>query len=421
MSRRGLKIRLITFLVLAGVGVVYVAASYLGLVDKVLGRGMNVNVTLPASGGLYVGSEVDDRGVKIGQVSGMRVTRAGVRVTAHLDANTRLPLDSAVRVDNLSAVGEQYLDFEPPSNVGPYAEAGDTFTGDSSDLPQSTSGLLVDLNRFVNSVNRKDLRTVIAELGTMFRGNADDLRMMIASGQRFIHAAAAHEKQTVALLDSGQDVLRTQQQHAGDLLAFAHGLSQVTGTLKTSDPQLRTILQGGSAAVREVRSLEQGISSTLPVFLNNLVLVNQMLTARLPAIEQTLVTFPKVVTYGFLQPNDGFGHLNMQFNYKTHVCTRGYMPSAQWPRPDNTSDLPLYPAKCRDPRAQPGYSGPDPINQRGVNMAPKVGAPTGTAYRVAPYDARTGQGRIGSQGETQSVFGTSSWESMLNGLVTAGD
>ena len=28
-------------------------------------------------------------------------------------------------VHNLSAVGEQYLDFEPPDNKGPYAEAGD--------------------------------------------------------------------------------------------------------------------------------------------------------------------------------------------------------------------------------------------------------------------------------------------------------
>ena len=36
---RGIKVRIVAFLVLSAVGIVYVAGSYLGLVDKVLGRG----------------------------------------------------------------------------------------------------------------------------------------------------------------------------------------------------------------------------------------------------------------------------------------------------------------------------------------------------------------------------------------------
>ena len=48
---RGIKIRLIAFLILSAVGIVYVAGSYLGLVDRVLGRGLTVHATLPGSGG----------------------------------------------------------------------------------------------------------------------------------------------------------------------------------------------------------------------------------------------------------------------------------------------------------------------------------------------------------------------------------
>ena len=41
-----MKIRLMRFLVLSAVGIVYIAASYLGLVDKVLGKGVDIHATL---------------------------------------------------------------------------------------------------------------------------------------------------------------------------------------------------------------------------------------------------------------------------------------------------------------------------------------------------------------------------------------
>ena len=60
----GTKIRLIAFVVLSAVGIIYVAGSFLGIVDRVLGRGFTMHATLPASGGLFTGSEVTYRGVR---------------------------------------------------------------------------------------------------------------------------------------------------------------------------------------------------------------------------------------------------------------------------------------------------------------------------------------------------------------------
>jgi phospholipid/cholesterol/gamma-HCH transport system substrate-binding protein len=421
---RGVKVRLVTFVLLAAIGIVYVAASYLGVVDRVLGRNLTLHAELPASGGLYVGSEVDYRGVKVGKVTGMRVTRTGVRATLTLEHGTRIPVDAPMHVSNLTAVGEQYLNFEPDSSKGPFAGAGHTFVGDADSLPQSTDSLLLKLNGFITSLNRDDLRTVVSELGTMFRGNAQPLARMIDSGSRFVAEARAHQDATISLLDSGDKVLATQQAHKSDILAFARGLADLTQTLKVSDPQLRHLLQGGAPAVREVDSLLRGLQPVLPVFISNLVTVNQVVTARLPALEQTLVTFPKVVANGFTgTPGDGYGHLNMQFNYTTPACSRGYMPPETWPDAQDLRLLPLYPAKCTDPRAQPGYTGKG-INQRGVNFTPPVGA-AGSAYRVAPYDAATGEASLGdgrsvvvqAHGGLQSVFGSDAWKWLLVGTV----
>ncbi len=109
--RLGIRIRLLAFVLLSALGMVYVGASYLGFVDKVLGRGYTVHVLLPSSGGLFEGSEVTYRGVKIGEVSKMSVQDKGLRVDVALEDDAKVPAASPVYVHNLSAVGEQYLSF----------------------------------------------------------------------------------------------------------------------------------------------------------------------------------------------------------------------------------------------------------------------------------------------------------------------
>jgi phospholipid/cholesterol/gamma-HCH transport system substrate-binding protein len=402
---RAVKIRLLAFLVLSAVGIVYVAGSYLGIVDRVLGRGLSVHATLPASGGLFVGSEVTYRGVKVGKVSGMHVIPSGVRLDLALEDGTRIPQESAVYVHNLSAVGEQYLDFEPVSKAGPYARAGDTFTGDAASLPESTDDLITKMDGLVSSLDRNELSTAVSELGTMFRGTADPLSRMVDSTTRLVAAAEASQQPTIDLLGTGQTVLTTQQANADNIRGFARDLAAFTGSLKGSDRDLRVLLEGGKPALDEVRSLLTGLEPTLPVFISNLVTVNQVLTARLPALEQTLVTFPRVIESGFTgTPGDGYGHINLQMDYAVPPCTDGYKPKKDWKPATDTGDFPFYPAKC--------LSGA-PINQRGSKYAPEVGAASGSAYRVGTYDARTGQVDDSLTMGRHTVFGDNSWLSML--------
>jgi phospholipid/cholesterol/gamma-HCH transport system substrate-binding protein len=414
---RGIKIRLIAFLVLSAVGIVYVAGSYLGIVDKILGRGLHVHATLPTSGGLYEGSEVDYRGVKIGQVSKMDVIASGVRVDLTLKQGTRLPLDSKIFVHNLSAVGEQYLDFEPHSRLGPYAQNGATFHGTAASLPVAEEDLLVDLHTFVDSVNRTDLATTVSELGQMFANTGRPLQHMVDSGSTFVDAARANQDATISLFDTGRTVLRTQQAHAGDIRSFARDLADLTGTLRASDGNIRTVLQGGRPALREVDSLLRGLQPTLPVFLGNLVTVNQIFTTNLPALEQTLVTFPRVISSGFTgTPGDGYGHINLQLDNSVGACTKGYLPPSKWRPGTDLTDKPVFPARC--------LSGA-PYDQRGTKYAPYYGssASTGHSYRVSPYDASTGLADagngtsviMGSEGGLDTVFGDNAWQWMLIG------
>jgi phospholipid/cholesterol/gamma-HCH transport system substrate-binding protein len=417
---RGTRTRLILFAILSAIGIVYVGASYLGVVDTILGRNKTVYVDLPSSGGTYIGSEVDYRGVKIGKVSDMFLTRQGVRLKLTLRSDANVPESSALMVSNLTAIGEQYVNFIPTNANKPYAPDGWVFTGTRADLPESTDSLLLTLNSFVNSVDPKDLTTAVGELGSMFKDNADALGTIIDQGSKFLRTAQQHQAQTIQLLNSGEGVLDTQIAHEGDLRTFTSGLSTLTAALKDSDTNLRTIINTG--ALREADALVNDLRATLPSFLKNLVPVTQVIHDRRNALEQTLIVFPPVVSSGFTgTPGDGYGHLNMQFDYQMSPCSgQGYLPTP-WPSSQNLSDLPLYPARCDDPKAQPSYHGADGILQRGSNMVPPVGS-SGAAYRTGT-GASTVSGATGSArpnfADPQSVMGTSAWVWMLIGPVSA--
>jgi phospholipid/cholesterol/gamma-HCH transport system substrate-binding protein len=417
----GTRIRIAAFLVLSAVGIVYITAAYLGFVDRVLGRGITVHATLPTSGGLYEGSEVTYRGVGIGKVSKMTATRDGVTLDLALEEGTELPLDSPMYVHNLSAVGEQYLDFEPADDEGPYAEAGDTLAGSADSLPVDEGDLLVELNAFVDSVDKQNLQVVVRELGTMFHGTGEPLQQLLDNGSTFIDEASAHTAETRALLDDGLTVLRTQEGQSENIQGFSRDLAALTEALAQSDGDLRTTLSDTPATARQIDQLLTELEPTLPVLLGNATSVSQVGLSHLAGLEQLLVIFPRVIAAGFTgTPGDGYGHVNLQLDQSVQPCTQGYKPRGDWRPPSDLSDAPIFPAQC---------TAGAPYVQRGTPYSPdgRHGTP-GAAYRGA-YDPTSGTiggvvdedgdpVHLGDQGNL-SVLGDDSWKWLLVGPVVA--
>src|SRR6266508_4451480 len=113
------------------------------------------------------------------------------------------------------------------------------------------------------------MKIVVHELGDALRKTGHPLETLLDSGTKFVDEASAHEKVTAELLDTGLVVLNTQQQHGENIRALAHNLRQLTGALRASDGDLRTVLQASPAALQEVNSLLNELSPTLPLLLGN--------------------------------------------------------------------------------------------------------------------------------------------------------
>lgn len=411
MITRGVKARLVAFVLLTVVGVVYAGANYLGLVDAVLGRGYSVAVRLPGSGGLYEGSLVTYRGVQVGKVAKMTVAGDGVNIRVAMEDHARVPVESEVFVHTGSAVGEQYLDFEPSATDGPYLSDGDTVSGSAESLPVDEADLLVGLDEFVDSVDGDDLATVVGELGAMFGDTGRPLQQIIDNGTRLIGEASAARAETIDLLQQGQTVLRTQQDHAADIRAFSAGLAGFTGALSAADADLEGIVEGGPDTLVQVRQLLEDLEPTLPILLGNLATINQVTAVRMDNVEQLLVTYPVIISSGFTgTTTDGYGHVHLEFTQEPEPCTQGYLPPDRWRPGDDLSDgEPYLQARCA--------AGP-PYAIRGSNYAPKPkGSP---AARVAPYDPATGTvsggpDRVAIGNGVGDIYGEDAWKWMLIG------
>src|SRR4051794_8404019 len=120
MNKRTIA-NLITFF---GVGALFIywAATSLLSVDA-LNHPYHVKADFSSSVGLLPGSEVDYLGVTYGTVASVERIPGGVRVSLKMDKDKKVPAGSSANIFRKSALGEQYIEFDPPPDYksgGPY-------------------------------------------------------------------------------------------------------------------------------------------------------------------------------------------------------------------------------------------------------------------------------------------------------------
>jgi phospholipid/cholesterol/gamma-HCH transport system substrate-binding protein len=376
--RLGTKVQLLAFLLITMLGVSVLSAKYVGLTERLFGTGPTVAVDLAQSGGIFAGSEVTYRGVKVGRVEALELRKDGVRVRAKLDSGTRIPKDTIAVVENRSAVGEQYLDFQPRSTKGAALAEGDVVPMRDTRTPIRVDQLLLDVDQTVSSVDREKLGIVVDELGDAFAGGGSDLQRLIDHGTSLSAAATDALPETIKLLDDGKVVLTTQRETASSIKTFATNFANLSETLRDSDPDLRRILDRGVVASKELDGLIVENQGNLAQLVANFITIGQITNSRIDGIEQMFVTYPEVVVGGFtVVPGDGTAHFGLQLNSNPPACTRGYEGTRKTD-PAQVSDLPAVNtnARCTLPRGSTSAV-------RGAQNSPGVTRSPGSSFPMA--------------------------------------
>lgn len=406
MITKTVRFQLAAFATLTAVGVSYVGAEYTGLVDRVLDRGYTVRADFAESGGIFESAEVTYRGVPVGRVGELRLSGDGVSVDLDIEDGARIPADTLAVVANRSAVGEQYVDLQPRTEGGPFLRDGGTIDRRDTRTPLPTTQLISSLDRLVESVPKDDLKTTVDELGKAFAGTGPHLSELVDSGNSLIETASDNLPQTIKLIEDSRKVLGTQADKGSAIKSFSRDLADLTATLKSSDKDIRRLLDGGTSAAGELDSLLKANRTALPVLLGNLISGGQVTVARLPGMEQALVTFPAVVAGSFtVLPGDGTSHFGMVVNADDPpACRKGYGTTERRDPADTSERQANTSAYCAEPRGSE-------TTVRGAQNAPRgSGSRSGSAHGP---DGRPVS--VGSTGGAQSVFGKDSWQWLLVG------
>jgi phospholipid/cholesterol/gamma-HCH transport system substrate-binding protein len=415
MIRTATKVQLILFVLITLVGVSYVSANYVGLFDGLFGSSAcTVHADFRDSGGIFTNAEVTYRGVGVGRVGALHLTDRGVRVDLRIRdcSGADIPADSAASVSDRSVIGEQYVDLRPPHGTGPYFRGGEVIPMSRTSIPVSPQELLSNFDALVTSVGTGTLRTVVDELGAAFNDRGPDLGRLLDSTHALLTAAQQNLPATVALIEQSATVLQTQLDEKAPLQSWAHSLNLLSGQLKRSDPDIRTLLDHGPTDLSVVRKFVQDNRTDLGVTLGNLATVGTLLVLHLDGIEEVFEVYPVIAAGGqtVIQP-DGVGALGMVLNVNDpRDCgdptkgSEGYGGTRLRSPSDLSPSAPNVDAHCTAPagsgtdvRGSANVPGGDPVSPSGG----------GVVYR----SARTPS--VGTSLDKAGALGDDAWLAML--------
>ena len=179
-----------------------------------------LTLMLNTSGGLMPTSDVTMRGIKVGRVTGIETTTTGLAVSIDLDRAHPVPANSPISVENLSAAGEQYIDFKPKLIAPPYFADGAVIPADRAAPMVTGSDLLTKANALMSALNVDQVHTIISNTSAAFADNdntIDSLATTAGLTAKVIH----DDKQLLATLFNNISTFTTNlgEINAGEVIS----------------------------------------------------------------------------------------------------------------------------------------------------------------------------------------------------------
>jgi phospholipid/cholesterol/gamma-HCH transport system substrate-binding protein len=218
------------------------------------------------------------------------------------------------------------VDLQPTSDEGPYLESGSVIVEADTATPVPVENVLASADKLVSSVPLENLTTVVHELGTAFNGKGDDLQVLLDSLGTLTQSGDEALPQTLALVRDSRTVLDTQSDQASAIRQFSNDLNNVTAQLRSNDPDIRRLINTGTAASDQIGALIDEGGPALTTDLNNLNAVTELAAPRTLALQPLLIFLPALAAgSGTLTPGDGTIHQGLLLETNNPPpCTVGY-------------------------------------------------------------------------------------------------
>jgi len=364
--------QIIAFFTISVVALVYALFRFTDI-GKVFGEDIyTVSMELKDSGGIFSNAEVTYRGYAVGRVGKLSLTKEGLEVDLDIEPQAPpIPADLDAFVLNRSAIGEQYVDLRPRTDEGPFLHDGSVIPVQRTETPVSTAKVIKDMRDLAGSVPTDSLRTVVDESYQAFHGTGQKLQFLMDATRDFTAGAKRNLPDTVQLLRSGNQVLRTQNAEMDSIRSFSEDLRKLSATFKGSDADIRRLIEQTPPMADQLTRVVDEVGPGLSDLVGNLITLGELQKPRLRGLEQALMTYPALGAgaQSLLDPQTPKAPLGLVVNlFDPPSCVKGYESTEKRPGSDTSPAKYNERAHCAEP---PG----SPVTVRGSQNAPTAGVP----------------------------------------------
>lgn len=242
-----------------------------------------VTIQLAESGGLLPNQDVTLRGVPVGRVQSLAVTPSGVAAVASVRSDVRIPAASPVRVSGLSPAGEQYIEFTPDSDTGPFLHDGSVVAQHNTSVPVSLADVLAHADGMLKQVNPAKLELIKKEL-SLTRAGPQKLADIVDGGTFLLSALDSVLPQTTSILRTSRIVLRTAADKSAGLQAATANLSRTFTGVNAMLDGYRRFVDQTPQTLSATDDLFTDNSDTMVGLLASMATASQLLYVRVPAL-----------------------------------------------------------------------------------------------------------------------------------------
>jgi len=332
------------------------------LFRSVFGSTYHIYGIFPTAGGVATNQEVTYRGVQIGRIGHMSLTSDAVKIEMIINSKWKIPKDGTrARIQFKSAVGEQFIDLEPTSLNGPTFRSGDVIPQSLTDTPLQIEDLLKEFSVVLNSIDPKQLGSVVHELGTGLSGHGHDLRALIKTLDLLATIGADRQSEIAALLKNSADLQDSFNTNSAEFQKGIEALNEVLSTAAAHTNDVNKFFSTTHTLDTDLISLLSDRKTQLDTIVSNAATLTRDTHKRLKSLDLLLTylgPFFADVSAAYQAPYFIF---NMVENHDPAQCT--YDPSSRPVRAvtDVSPKEPVTNFRCAGTAASASTAAPPPI------------------------------------------------------------
>jgi phospholipid/cholesterol/gamma-HCH transport system substrate-binding protein len=257
------------------------AANNIITVDR-LERPYEISGDFAQASGVKTNAEVTYLGVHYGRVSEVERIPGGVTVTMKIDRGKDIPAGSIARIFRKSAIGEPYIDFQPPEDFdrdsGARIEPGERVPMDRTTVPLEFSELLRSASALVSSIDPESAGGLIHELSLALDGRGESLRTLTMSMDQLTASFVERTDQLDRLAENSTRITGVVADHRLSLGRSISNLRAVAEALERADGDTQVLLDLGPDFLGTTANLVSDQKQNLDCLLTDLAPVLRTLS-----------------------------------------------------------------------------------------------------------------------------------------------